>query len=190
MRLRLLLPSALVVLVTGQAAAQAGKVSTAQVITLAAVKPGQLTLAVTAGAVQSLPTLTDNAVNVFPTPVTIQTEWDVNPGKTGTVNVVGWFSSPAQALVNGSTGTPIPSSMMKGRMLTGAVPAFTAFTQNGVGGVGSAGGSLRLLNLTITGTNKKVTRTDNLDLEIDLTGAAVLPIGTYSGTLNLEAITQ
>ena len=67
----------------------------------------------------------------------------LNPGQTGSVNVIGWFSVPAQALLNGATGTSIPSSRLKGQLSPGApaptsYPAvFTAFTQNAVGGIGT-----------------------------------------------------
>ena len=60
----------------------------------------------------------------------------------------------------------------------------------GIGRIGTAGGSLRLFSININGTNKTATRTDNLNLQIDLTGAPILPPGTYSGTLNIEAVTQ
>lgn len=193
--LRLLLLTALVAVAEEQAAAQAGTVSTARVVSLAATKTGKLTMGVISGAAQTLPALTDNATNNFPSPVVIQTQWDLNPGQTGSVNVIGWFSTPSQALTNGA-GTNIPSSRMKGQLTPGApaptsYPAtFTAFTQNAVGGIGTAGGSLRLFQINISGSNKIQTRTDNLSLQLDLTGAGVLPPGTYSGTLNIQAVTQ
>jgi hypothetical protein len=194
--LRLLLLLAFLAAGEEQAAAQVGTVSTARIVSLAATKTGKLTMGVISGGAQTLASLTDNTTNNFPTPVVIQTQWDLNPGQTGNVNVIGWFSVPAQALLNGSTGTAIPSSRLKGQLSPGApaptsYPAvFTAFAQNAVGGVGTAGGSLRLFSITITGANKTVTRTDNLNLQIDLTGAPILPPGTYSGTLNIEAVTQ
>lgn len=194
--LRLLLLPVLLAAGEKQAAAQVGTVSTAKVVSLAATKTGTLTLGVISGAVQTLANLTDNTTNNFPTPVVIQTQWDLNPGQTGRVTVVGWFSVPAQALLNSATGTKIPSSRLKGLLSPGApVPSgypavFTAFTRNAVGGVGTAGGSLRLFFINISGGNKTATRSDNLSLQIDLTGAAILPPGTYSGTLNIEAVTQ
>jgi hypothetical protein len=193
--LRLLFLAAVVAVPEEQAAAQAGTVSTARIVALAATKTGKLTMGVVSGAAQTLASLTDNTMNDFPTPVVIQTQWDLNPGQTGSVNVIGWFSTPSQALSNGA-GTNIPSSRMKGKLTPGApaptsFPAtFTAFTQNAFGGIGSAGGSLRLFQINITGSNKTQTRTDNLSLELDLTGAGVLPPGTYSGTLNIQAVTQ
>ncbi len=77
---------------------------------------------------------------------------------------------------------------MKGRVTTGTPTSFTAFTQNGVGTVGTAGGSLTLF--TQSTAPLAGNRTDNLDLQIDLTGQPNLLPGTYTGTLNLQAIVQ
>jgi hypothetical protein len=186
--LSLLVSGAILALGAREARAQAGTVSAASVIALVATKTSQLSVTVTSGAVQSIASLTDNAVNNFPTPVVITTGWDVNPGQTNTVNLIAYFTTPAQALSGGST--QIPSSRVLGRMTTGLPVAFTAITQNAVGGVGTAGGSLRLFAQNITGANKKTSRTDNLDLEINLVGFPTLAPGTYSGTLNLRAVTQ
>ena len=75
-------------------------------------------------------------------------------------------------------------------MTSGLPVAFTALTQNDVGSVGSAGGSLRLFSVNISGSNKAAARTDNLDLQLDLSGLPPLPAGTYTGVLNLRAVTQ
>jgi hypothetical protein len=159
-----------------------------QVISLLAVSPGALGVTVTSGAVQTITGVTDNAVNNFPTPVSIQTSWNVNPGQTSTVVLMAYFSLPAQALVGATT--TIPSSRIKGRMSTGLPTTFTALNQNGVGGVGSAGGSLRLFTVNISGANKNASRNDNLDLQLDLVGLPPLPAGAYAGVLNLRAVTQ
>lgn len=184
----LLASGAVLALGAREARAQAGTVSAARVIAFSATKISQLSVTVTSGAVQSIPTLTDNAVNNFPTPVVITTTWDVNPGQTNTVNLMAYFTTPAQALSSGAN--LIPASRVLGQMTTGLPVTFTAITQNAVGGVGTAGGSLRLFAQNITGANKKSSRTDNLNLQINLVGIPTLPIGTYSGTLNLRAVTQ
>ena len=75
-------------------------------------------------------------------------------------------------------------------MTTGLPVAYTAITQNAVGGIGTAGGTLHLFAQNISGPNKKANRTDNLDLEIDLVGFPTLAPGTYTGTLNIQAVTQ
>jgi predicted NBD/HSP70 family sugar kinase len=171
-----------------EARAQSGTVATARVISLLATKTSQLSVTVTSGAVQSIPSLTDNAVNNFPSPVVVTTGWDVNPGQTNTVNLIAYFTTPAQALSGGAT--QIPSSRVLAQMTTGLPVAFTAITQNALGGVGTAGASLRLFAQAISGPNKKSSRTDNLNLQINLVGFPILAPGTYTGTLNLRAVTQ
>src|SRR3954465_5084092 len=79
-----------------------------QIISLAAAAASTLTVTVQSGAVQTISSVVDNAVNDFPPPVTLQTAWNVNPGQTNTVRLVAYFSVPAQALVGGAT--QIPSS--------------------------------------------------------------------------------
>jgi hypothetical protein len=160
----------------------------ARIISLAATAPGDLSVLVTAGAVQTIAGVADNAVNNFPAPVVIQTTWSVNPGQTNTVNLVAYFSVPAQALVGGIT--QIPSSRVLGRVTTGLPVAYTPLTQNALGGIGSAGGSLRLFSVNINGSNKSAARTDNLDLQLNLVGFPALPAGVYAGVLNLRAVTQ
>jgi hypothetical protein len=186
--LGLLVPGAAVALGAGEAGAQAGTGSPARIINLAATKTSQLSVIVGSGAVQTIASLTDNAVNNFPAPVVITTSWDVNPGQTNTVNLMAYFTASAQALVGPTT--QIPASRVLGRMTTGLPVAFTAITQNAVGGVGTAGGSLRLFAQNITGANKKANRTDNLNLQLNLTGFPTLAPGVYTGTLNLKAVTQ
>jgi hypothetical protein len=160
----------------------------AQIISLAAVAPSILTVAVTSGAAQSISGVVDNAVNDFPAPVVIQTTWSVQPGLTNSVNLVAYFSLPAQAMVG--LGAQIPSSRILGRMTTGLPVAYTAIAQNALGGVGTAGGTLHLFSETISGSNKSDSRIDNLDLRLDLVGFPSLPAGAYVGVLNLRAVTQ
>lgn len=160
----------------------------AQVISLAAAAPSTLMVTVTSGGVQTIAVVADNSVNNFPTPVVIQTEWNVSPGQTSTVDLMAYFSIPAQAMVGGAT--QIPSSRILGRMTTGIPTTFTAMTENAVGGVGSAGGTLHLFSVNITGGNKNATRTDNLDLQLNLVGFPTLAAGAYGGVLNLRAVTQ
>lgn len=159
-----------------------------QIISLAAAAASALTVTVTSGAAQTIAGVADNAVTNFPSPVVIRTAWNVNPGQTNTVNLVAYFSLPAQAMVGGTT--QIPSSRVLGRMTTGLPTTFTAITQNGIGGVGPAGGSLHLFAVTIGGANKNANRTDNLDLQLDLVGFPPLAAGVYSGVLNIRAVTQ
>ena len=165
-----------------------GLLAQSQVISLAAAAPSTLTVTLQSGAVQTIAGVTDNALNNFPTPVVLRTDWNLNPGQTNTVNLVAYFSIPAQAMTGGAV--QIPSSRIQGRMTTGLPVAFTPMTQNAIGGVGSAGGSLALFSVAIGGTNKNAFRTDNLDLRLDLVGFPTLPAGAYAGVLNIRAVTQ
>jgi hypothetical protein len=151
---------------------------------------GSISVSVGAGASQSLSSVTDDAPNNFPAPVSITLTWDLHPS-TGSVEVVGYFTNPAAAMVSGPVS--IPSSWLKGRVLTAgarsAPTTYTAFTQSGVGGMGTAGGSLLLFSQPVLGYSKTGTRTVDLDLQLDLTGRVLTP-GSYSGTLNIRAVSQ
>ena len=139
-------------------------------------------MAVTSGASQSIGSLTDGAVNSFPSPVQITTSWDLDT-QFRTVRLYAYFATPNQALGNGYEY--IPSSRVTAR--TNGSGAFAPFTGNGVSGAGTAGGSYLVFG---EATNKKShSRTDVLDLRIDLTGTTVSP-GTYTGTMFLRAVTQ
>jgi hypothetical protein len=159
-----------------------------QIISLAAAAASSLTVTVQSGGAQTITGVADNALTNFPSPVVIETAWNVNPGQTNTVYLVAYFSLPAQAMVGGST--QIPSSRLLGRMTTGIPTTYTAITQNGIGGVGSAGGSLQLFEVNIGGGNKNASRTDNLDLQLNLVGFPALAAGSYTGVLNIRAVTQ
>src|SRR6266850_7440219 len=95
-----LIPLALSVILASRARELSAQ---AQIISLAAASLSTLSVLVTSGAVQNIPAVVDNAVNTFPSPVVIQTTWSVNPGQTNTVDLVAYFSIPAQALVGGTT---------------------------------------------------------------------------------------
>lgn len=174
--------------VAGTAQAQSGLLSNAATVTLSATKQASLTIAINSGGTQTMSALTDNVVNNFATPVNITTTWDINPSASA-VTLVGFFSNPSQALVNGSDF--IASSLVRARLGTsGAFNPFTgAAVTGGASSVGVAGGTLALFTQAISGANRRSNRTDDLYLQIDLTGQTV-SAGTYAGTLNLRAITQ
>ncbi len=159
-----------------------------QIISLAAAAASDLAVTIQSGSIQTIVGIADNAITNFPSPVVIQTSWNLNPGQTNTVELVAYFSLPAQAMIGGAT--LIPSSRVEGRMTTGLPTTFTAINQNGIGGVGSAGGSLRLFSENIGGANKNASRTDNLDLQLNLVGFPTLPAANYTGVLNIRAVTQ
>lgn len=176
---------------TGVTSAQASVQSTVSSIpTVSAALAGSIAVSIGSGAIQTLNSVTDNVANAFPSAVSITLTWDLHPS-TGAVQVIGYFANPTAAMTSGPVS--IPSSWLKGRVMTAGAPGapttYTAFTQNGVGGVGTAGGSLSLLTQPILGYSKTGTRTIDLELQLDLVGR-VLATGSYSGTLNIRAVTQ
>ena len=177
-------------IVTAKVSAQAGVTSNTATVSLSAVKSSSLTVTVNSGGTQNIASITDGTTNDFPSAVNITTAWDINP-TAASVTLVGYFTTPTAALTNGSFN--IASSLVKGMVTTASVPgaptSFTPFTNNAVGVVGTAGGSLTLFVEPITGANKKSSRTIDLALQLDLTGQTTTP-GTYNGTLNLRAVTQ
>jgi len=177
-------------LLPGAASSQAKVLSTVSSPLIAAAATGTISVSIASGAIQSLSGVVDNAPNNFPSTVGITLTWDLAPS-TGDVQVIGYFSNPTAAMTSGPVS--IPSSWMRGRVLTtgvqGAPTTYTAFTQSGAGGVGSAGGSLLLFRQPILGNSKTGTLTVDLQLQLDLTGRT-LAAGSYTGTLNIRAVSQ
>jgi hypothetical protein len=176
------LAGATVLLLVGasSAMAQAGLTSNVATVALTATKAATLTVSPDASTA-TLASITDNSnANVF-TPVSLTTEWNLTAGSS--VRLIGWFATPAQALVNGTDF--IPSSKVEGRV---GAAAYAPFSAAAVGGVGVAGGSLQLFNQSVVG-GLLGNRTDQLDLRLNLLGTSTLA-GDYLGTLNLQAIVQ
>jgi len=191
--IRALLVSMLALALGAPAALQAqpGLLSTIRTVSMSATKPSGLTVSILSGATQTMPNVVDNAANTFPVPVRIMTSWVVAPG-TGSVRLIAYFSNPAQALMNGTSA--LASARMFGRVQTTPITAwqptsFTAFTQNGTGGIGTTGGTLRLFRIPINGTNRTSNRTLDLELRLDLTGQPTIDAGTWTGTINIRAVT-
>jgi hypothetical protein len=151
-------------------------------LALQASTPSSLTISITSGTSMNFTLFQGLAANGS-TAAAITTSWNVNPGKTGSVQLFGYFSTPSAALTGASYD--IASSYVEGRMTTGTPTTYTPFTQTNA--VGPAGGSLLLFSETITGTNKNKSRTDNLNLRINLTTSPAVPAGTYTGTLHIQA---
>jgi hypothetical protein len=171
----------LIVLGVGTARAQVGLTSNLATVALTATKTASLTVSPSASTA-TLASITDGSnANNF-TPVSLTTAWNLTAGST--VRLIGWFATPAQALVNGTDF--IPSSKVEGRV--GASP-YAPFTGAAIGGVGVAGGSLQLFSQAVGVGSYFGTRTDQLDLRLDLTGTTTMA-GDYTGTLNLQAIVQ
>lgn len=181
------------VLIAGAASAlaQPGISSTAHTVTMAATKPTAISLSIISGATLGLPSITDNAINTFASPVQITASWTLHPS-TGSLRLIAYFSNPAQALANG--GDYLTSARMEGRVQTlPAAPSqpttWQSFTQNASGGVGANGASLWLMDLNINGTNKQSSRTIDLELRLNLTGQPATTAGQYTGVITLRAVT-
>jgi hypothetical protein len=164
------------------AQAQVGLTSNTATVTLNATKNSTLTVSPTT-ATATLASITDNSnANNF-TNVGLTTAWNLTAGTS--VNLIGWFATPASALANGAA--TIPSSNVEGGINGGG---FSAFTTGAVGGVGVAGGSLQLFNQAVAAANYLGTRTDQLNLRLNLVGFPTTSAGTYTGTLNVQAVVQ
>jgi hypothetical protein len=173
--------AAILVTTTSIAHAQVGLISNVATVALTATKNATLTVTPNASTA-TLASITDGSnVNDF-TPVSLTTSWNLTAGSS--VRLIGWFSTPAQALVNGTNF--IPSSRVEGRV---GAAAYAPFTGAALGGVGVAGGSLQLFSQGVGAGSFFGSRTDQLDLRLDLTGTTTLA-GDYLGTLNLQAIVQ
>lgn len=172
--------TALLLIGANTARAQVGMTSNLATVALTATKAATLTVT-PAASVATLASIADGSnANVF-TPVSLTTAWNLTAGSS--VRLVGWFGTPAQALANGTDF--IPSSKVEGRV---NATAYAPFTGAPVGTVGVAGGTLQLFNQSIAASFYG-SRTDQLDLRLDLTGTTTMA-GAYTGTLNLQAIVQ
>ena len=100
------------------------------------------------------------------------------------LNLYGYFASSAAALSGGTPVAYIPSSCVLGQVSTGSPTTYTAFTSTGP--FGGGGASLQLYAngpaIAVNGS-----RTDTLNLEINLASLPQLPAATYTGIITLEA---
>lgn len=131
------------------------------------------------------------ATAVGNTTLNITTSWGGNSNckvtRVCTINLYGYFSSATAALAGGSPVVDIPTSEVFGVMATGLPTTYTAFTQSGP--FGGSAASLELYSYVMTTLTKGDSRTDPLNLEINLANQPQLPAGIYTGTLSLIAET-
>jgi hypothetical protein len=174
--------AALALALATTAQAQVGLTSNTATVTLNATKSSTLTVSPSA-ATATLASITDNSnANNFSS-VNLTTDWNLTAGTS--VRLIGWFATPASALTNG--GALIPSANVEGAIGAGA---FAPFTGAAVGGVGVAGGSLQLFSQAVAAANFFSTRTDALNLRLNLVGFPTTSAGLYTGTLNVQAVVQ
>jgi hypothetical protein len=101
------------------------------------------------------------------------------------LNLYGFFSGAGAALSgSGSPVVNIPSFAVLGQVLTGSPSQYTPFTQSNP--VSGSGASLLLYcELFLNGGTGS--RTDTLNMEINLKDLPQLPAGAYNGVLYLQA---
>ena len=158
--------------------------SSLQAVTLNAQKGQSVTLGAPSPSTQGL-TIVDGAITNWATPISITFSWDVTSSDATTVKLVGYFSTPAQALAFNSSY--IPSSSSEASIDDGVT--WAPVTSNAVGGVGTAGGSIQLYQSAPTsGTNKTGTATITFRMRLNLTAGPSTVAGIYAGTFNLMAI--
>ena len=171
--------------------AQIGLASTGTAVALSATKAASVSVSLPGGSSASLPGSLVTGPNDF-SPIPVTTAWEVDPKRTSSVALVAYFEQPVRALASGVGA--IPSSAVLGRVPTGGPKAFAPFVgapvSAGSAVTGTAGGTLVLFTQPIADANAVGGRNDNLQVRIDLTGAAELPAGDYAGIHNLLVITQ
>lgn len=185
-----LVPLAITLLTGTRASAQV--LSAAHTVALSVTKTSAISISTTANPAQSIPSIADGGITNFgPGAVGLTTQWDLKPGQTAGIRLVGYFASAVSALSNGA-GSAIPSAQVEAQMTTVAGMPWTKFNQAavtvGAQTVGTNGASLLFWDVPISGTNKTSSRADQLALRLNLTGQPVLPVGTYTGTLYLRVI--
>jgi len=162
----------------GEAIAQAVRVGQAAVKP-AAILGGSVTVTAAPGSVSFR--LISKGVASSSSGVGVTTTW-MGLSRLSRMNLYGYFSGAGAALTGGSPAVSIPSSAVLGQMPAGFPSSFTPFTQSNP----IAGASLLLYCEPLMAVGNG-SRTDTLNMEINLEGLSQLPAGTYTGTLYLQA---
>lgn len=175
--------SALAIFLLASPAAFSQLNSSTATVALTATLGETLTIAATPNAVNFA--LVSGGVATGSAPVVITTSWILSSGRANVV-LDAYFSSPTAALTfAGPPVSNIPSSAVLGQVTTGTPTTFTPFTQTAA--LGTAGAGLTLFTQALSSTNRASSRSDSLNLEIDLTSLPQLAAATYTGTLTLQA---
>ncbi|WP_263366710.1 hypothetical protein [Edaphobacter bradus] len=152
-------------------------------VSLTATLGESLTISATPSAVNFA--LVAGGIAAGSSPVAITTTWVLGSGRANVV-LDAYFSSTSAALTfAGPPVSNIPTSAVLGQVTTGTPTAFTSFTQTAA--LGTAGAGLTLFTQSLSSANRASSRTDNLNLEINLASLPQLPSATYTGTLTLQA---
>jgi hypothetical protein len=149
--------------------------------TLTAVLPESLTVTLLPGATAFALT-SGSAVNAATLTLSATTSWTLALSRTD-LTLYGYFSSSGAALAHTfvTNTVDIPSSRVEVSVNGGAL---TAFDQTVAFGAANAG--RQLWTQAVGALTASGTRTDTLDLNINLSGLA-MPADTYTGTLRIRA---
>jgi hypothetical protein len=165
---------------------QAQVSSSLQSISLTASKGESVTLGAPTPTTQSL-TIVDNALNPYPQPFSVTVGWDVRNSTSTVVSLVAYFLLPNQALVNGTDN--ITAALVEVSTDVGAT--WKPMTSTAVAGVGVSGGSVVLFASPVTqGEAKRGTKVVSFMVRLNLVGAPATSAGTYTGTMNMMAISK
>lgn len=145
----------------------------------AAGQPGPKPNVLTISAAPSLVTFALKPSGIAPgsAPILITTTWEIQKGGTN-VHVNACFTAAASAL--SGPGGNIPSSRVFGRIPPNPFIPFTGTTACG------AGTSVHIFDFQVR-SDKRDSRTDTLEMQIDTTGLNLSP-GSYSGVLRIHTI--
>ena len=145
-----------------------------------------LSVQINSGSSLSISSLTPGAVNSFSGgPVSITTSWTSLKSSRTAVKLYAYFASATSALVhtNSLNTTNIPSTAIQVRMNgSGGYNPLSSTTPFNA----SASGRL-LFTQTINFGNRTSSRTDAMDVQLNLTTLPQLPADTYTGTLRIQA---
>lgn len=142
-----------------------------------------LSLTVTASPSTTTFALVHGGAATASSAVAITTNYFGGASLAGTLTLYAYFTSAANALTGGTPSSSIPSSAVFGLVPTGTPTTYTAFTQT-TPYSGASGLQIYTLSSLVSVSGS---RTDNLNLKIDLSSLPQLPAATYSGTITLEA---
>lgn len=176
---------AIIGLMANSAAAQAIRVVKTQAAVMPNTSVGSLTVTASPSSVRF--GLVSKGIATGSSAVNITTSWGGSFCLFScTINLYAYFSNASTALSGGgSPATSIPTSEVLGQVPTGSPTTFTAFTQSNP--LGGAGASLLLFQQSFFLIAGGSSRTDSLNLEINLTNQPQLPAGSHSGTLYIQA---
>jgi hypothetical protein len=181
--------AALLAILTFSGAAAHAQFTSAPATVAVTATLGEL-LTITATSTASI-TLARGGTSAPSSNITVVSVWNLGTNRAN-VYLVGWFPTTT-AFTDGNTpANTIPTSNVLGQLTPngGSGAGYTAFTGSAPTGtgVGVTGASLTLYTQALTAATRVGGRTDTVNLEVNLTSQASLPAGTYTGTLNLEAV--